>query len=625
MSQSDRSDSRQQRSKRLRMRLFMILGGIAVIAVCLLVRSQLRPAEASAQAPSPQPAAQQNVVAVVNGEEISRNELGQQCLWHYGEEVLESIVNRQLIQDHCAKSGINVSAEEVQQEISRVAANFGLPIDQWLQLLRDERQIGPQQYADEIVWPKLALEKLAAPKLQVTPQEIQEAYELQYGPSVQCRIIVCADRAQIEEARAAAVANPDDFGNLAKRVSVDYSAASKGLVQPIRRHMGDEAIERAAFALRPGEISPVIEVHSQFAILKCERHFPAVGAPLEDVREQLVQAIRDRKLTDEADRLLSALQEQARVENVLNDPAKREQHPGVAAFVNGQPITIRELAEACIERHGVEVLSGTINHRLLSQECRRNEVTVSQQDIDREIERAARAMGKTTQQWFEELDAQGVNRELYIHDSVWPSAALKKLVGDVQVTAEDLQKGYEANYGPRVRCLAIVFNNQRRANEVYMMARDNPTPEYFGDLAAEYSIEPSSRALRGEVPPIQQHGGQPSLEAEAFALQPNELSGIVQVDDKFVLLFCLGRTSPTQVAMEEVRDEIHADLHEKKLRVAMAEEFSRLQSAATIDNYLANTSQTPTRSRTGATNPVVPASALTPSSATPARRPAVRP
>ncbi len=40
--------------------------------------------------------------------------------------------------------------------------------------------------------------------------------------------------------------------------------------------------------------------------------------------------------------------------------------------------------------------------------------------------------------------------------------ALKKLIADkVTVTAEDLKKGYESNYGPRAEILAIVCSNQR--------------------------------------------------------------------------------------------------------------------------------------------------------------------
>ena len=60
------------------------------------------------------------------------------------------------------------------------------------------------------------------------------------------------------------------------------------------------------------------------------------------------------------------------------------------------------------------------------------------------------------------------------------------------ITDEDIKKGYEANYGPRARCRAIILNNQRKAQEVWEKARDNPTAEYFAKLAKEYSIDSAS-------------------------------------------------------------------------------------------------------------------------------------
>jgi parvulin-like peptidyl-prolyl isomerase len=180
---------------------------------------------------------------------------------------------------------------------------------------------------------------------------------------------------------------------------------------------------------------------------------------------------------------------------------------------------------------------------------------------------------------------------------VWPSAALKKLTdGRVEVTAEDLQKGFEANYGEKVRCRAIVMGSLRRAQEVWDKARQNPTAEFFGDLAEEYSIEPSSRSLRGEVPPIRKYSGQPQLEEAAFALVDGQLSGIIQVADKFLILRCEGRTEPIGVTMAEVQVELQRDILEKKTRLAMSDEFDRLRSGARIDNYLAGTSQAPVKS-----------------------------
>src|SRR5690606_9683733 len=162
--------------------------------------------------------------------------------------------------------------------------------------------------------------------------------------------------------------------------------------------------------------------------------------------------------------LYRELQEQAQVENIFNDPEKRKQMPGVAAIINGHQITLRELAEKCIERHGNDVLDGTISRRLLEQALKQKNLTVTDEDIDEEIRRAARLMGKVADDgrpdveawWNDVVEEQGISIDLYVHDAVWPSVALKKLVGgSVEVSQDDLRKGFEANYGPRVRCRAI--------------------------------------------------------------------------------------------------------------------------------------------------------------------------
>ena len=108
--------------------------------------------------------------------------------------------------------------------------------------------------------------------------------------------------------------------------------------------------------------------------------------------------------------------------------------------------------------------------------------------------------------------------------------------------------------------------------------------------------------MKGEVPPIQKHGGQPLLEEAAFELKPGELSHIIQVaggkpgDQRYVILLCLGQTKPVNVDFASVKDLIHNDIREKKLRLAMADTMEHLQKTAAVDNLLAGTIHQPERS-----------------------------
>jgi parvulin-like peptidyl-prolyl isomerase len=595
-----------------------LISAVTIIGACWAIRHWAGLESATARTPatpagksasggkqsgSPTPTKEQPIVAVVNGETITRKELANECLRHHGKEVLESLVNRRLIDKHCRDQGIAVTAKEVDDEIDRIARKFSLPKDQYLSMLSKERGIKPAQYGRDIVWPTLALRKLAAAKLTVSKQELAEAYESQFGPAVKARLIAVGSQQKAKKLLAQAKANPEEFGALARNHSDDINSASaNGLIQPIRKHLGDPQLEQVAFNLKPGEISPIVEVGNQFILLKCDAVMDAVEVDHKRYDPLLIEAIKDRKLRSAATETFQALQSETKVENVMNDPAKSKQMPGVAALVNGEPITLAELADQCVERHGKEVLEGTINRHLLEQSIKRRKLTITEDDLRDEVARAAISMGKQLpngqpdiEGWIKTVtETQGISEELYLHDAVWPSVAVKKIVGDdVKITEEDLNKGFEANYGPRVRCRAIVLNNQRKAQEVWDMARQNLTEKYFGDLAEQYSIEANSRSLRGEVPPIQKHSGQPIVEREAFQLKPGELSGVIQAGENFVILFCQGRTKPVGAKFEEVRDQLYEDIHEKKLRLAMGQAFEKMKSVATIDNYLAGTSQSP--------------------------------
>ena len=83
---------------------------------------------------------------MVNGEQIQRNELAQECLAQFGKEVLEGVMNKYLITSYCDKQGIKITRQDVDEEIGRLAKKFSIPVDQWMQMLQQERGIGPDQY-----------------------------------------------------------------------------------------------------------------------------------------------------------------------------------------------------------------------------------------------------------------------------------------------------------------------------------------------------------------------------------------------------------------------------------------------------------------------------------------------
>ncbi len=544
------------------------------------------------------------VVALVNGQTITREKLAQESMRRFGPVVLDNLLNKYLILQACKAQGINITQADVNNEIARTSNKFGLETKLFLEAMEKERDITPEQYSSEIVWPMLALRALAADKIKVTPQEIDSVMQAEFGPKVQVRMIAVSQAEKAQQLHTAATAAPDTFRRIAKEQSEDAASASvEGLLPPIRRNSGDDQLEKIAFQLQPNQISQVFQVGEMHVILQCVRQLAATPPNpqmLPTIQQRIEDQLRDQRVGESANQIFDALQKKSELITVLGNRELEAKYPGVAGYLNREPIPMELLAAECISRHGRPILKGEINRVLLASALTSANKQITQADIDAEVARAADSMGflrpdgtPDTDAWLKSiLEEEGASIDLYIQDAVWPSVALKKLVQDsVQVTAEDLQKGFESNFGPRAEVLAIVLSNQRTAEDVWQQARKDLSEQSFGQLAGKYSVETVSRTNFGKVPAIRRHSGQPTLEKAAFDLQPGEISGVVALNAQYVVLYKQGETTPLVKDFEAVRPELEKELLEKKLRIAMQNQLDSMLKTAQIDNLLEQTIQ----------------------------------
>jgi parvulin-like peptidyl-prolyl isomerase len=575
-------------------------------ALLALLAAGTVPARSRAQQSASNTGGQDGVLAIVNDDTITTRHIGNEAMRRYGSEVVDSMVDRYLVLQACQQAGIEITAEDVEGEIERTARKFGLSRESYLQLLQEERDIAPDQYRSEVVWPMLALRALVAEQIQITQEEFNKAFIARFGEAVKCRMIMMQDRDKLAAVRREAIADPSRFGQLAAQHSEDeVSASVRGLIPPIRHHMGDPALETLAFSLEEEEISEVHSLGDTWIVLQCVRRLdptPPSEEAFPAIRDQIVDRLRDEKVRGEATALFANLREKAKVVKVYGDAQLSQQYPGVAAIINDQQLTMKQATAQAIKRHGEEIVEGEINRSVLRQALEAAGLKVTAADLDAEVARAAVSFGYVDDEGnadvasWREVALQGADEEafeLYKLDAVWPSVALKKLVGQPQVTEEEIQQGFQKNFGPRVEVLAIVLGDQRTAQRVWDMARENPSEEYFGELAAQYSIEPTSQSNFGKVPPIRQYGGQPTIEKEAFSLRDGEMSGVIAAGDKYIILRCQGRTEPLVGDLEAVRDELVREIKESKQRGAMAQKFDELKGSAKIYNFLEGEAQTP--------------------------------
>jgi parvulin-like peptidyl-prolyl isomerase len=277
-------------------------------------------------------------IATVNGQIISRQQLADECVAKEGKKILELLIHRMLIDQALRARKLEVTAAEIDQEIDTVAQRFGISREGWLRTLDKERGISPVQYARDIIYPALALRKLSSGRVQVTSQDMKNAFEAQFGEKLRCRMILVDKlpnaRAIWEQLRQ----NPGGFEKTAQEQSMDPGSRSLGglLAEPITRHAypqnlsdsafqqlvdGDPADKDPSHKPKDGDFTGPIQVSEMvWVILRRESIVPAVkDASLADkrVRDQTYEMIYEVKVKEAMQAIFQELLKSAAIENQL--------------------------------------------------------------------------------------------------------------------------------------------------------------------------------------------------------------------------------------------------------------------------------------------------------------------
>jgi len=126
-------------------------------------------------------------------------------------------------------------------------------------------------------------------KIQVSDQEIQDYYQKNsplYHLRERARLsqIVVKDKKRAQDILAR-LKKGEDFAVLASANSLDSSKAKGGSLGFVERGSMGEVFDKAAFSLKPGDISPIIETAQGYQIIKMLENLPARTRPLTEVSD----------------------------------------------------------------------------------------------------------------------------------------------------------------------------------------------------------------------------------------------------------------------------------------------------------------------------------------------------
>ena len=177
---------------------------------------------------------------------------------------------------------------------------------------------------------------------EISDEQIKAYYDenptLYSTTQVHASHILVKDEETAKQILAEVKANPDRFADLAREKSTDTVSAKKGgdlgTFGP-GRMLPD--FEKAAFALKPGETSDVVKTQYGYHIIRVTERKEGEQKPLDQVKEQIRAALRNRGLQERVQGHFEDLKKEADLK--INDEAlARLTPPGLAPGAKPPPV-----------------------------------------------------------------------------------------------------------------------------------------------------------------------------------------------------------------------------------------------------------------------------------------------
>ncbi|WP_294947986.1 peptidylprolyl isomerase [Sulfurivirga sp.] len=253
-------------------------------------------------------------------------------------KVLDNLILRTIQLQRAKQRGIQVTDEEVNAQLARIAAANGLPLDAFRQAL-DARQPGAFEQLRRQIRDQLLIEKLRqleiVRRIDVTEQDIdqyirqitgggQKRYHLRQImlalPSAPTPEQVQALKKQADKLRRQ-LQQGADFAQLAVRHSNGPNALKGGDLGWRSTSELPDLFLQAVQALQPGQITPVLRSPGGFHILKLEGVEDAAPQVGDDLRQKAATKLRLRKASELLTLWLRRLRDEANIKIYLDDPA----------------------------------------------------------------------------------------------------------------------------------------------------------------------------------------------------------------------------------------------------------------------------------------------------------------
>jgi peptidyl-prolyl cis-trans isomerase C len=293
-----------------------------------------------------------NKVAVVNGVIISQGEfdrglelnkkrlasrgrqIPEEQMAKFRNEVLDEIINMELLYQDSKKKGIEVKPEVFSNQFTAFKQQFS-DEDEYNKWIK-ENNFTEADFIDElkhIIAIRELIDKEVTEKVKISDDESKQYYDThpeffkqpeQVNAShILIKVNENASEAQKAEARKKIqevqqkLQKGEDFETLAKTYSEGPSAPKGGNLGYFRRGQMVKPFEDAAFKLKPGETSDIVETRFGYHLIKVVDKQPEKTLAYAEIKDRLNELLKKQKLETEVDLYIENLRKDAKIEKFL--------------------------------------------------------------------------------------------------------------------------------------------------------------------------------------------------------------------------------------------------------------------------------------------------------------------
>lgn len=263
------------------------------------------------------------------------------------------------------------------------------------------------------------------------------------------------------------------------------------------------------------------------------------------------------------------------------------QSPGKTAEAEGE----------AAEELDSKIVEGLIDQELLLQESRNRGVVISQEQVDAEFDKYesqfpdAEALEANLAKEGYTIDSLKGQIEKYMYITTFVD---EMVTGEISVSREEIQTFYDENpqyftQPEQIQAshILLTFGEEaERTREEAQRLAESLIEELengadFAELAANRSDGPSA-PRGGDLGPFGKGQMVPEFEAAAFALDPGEISGVVETDFGLHIIKVTDKTEEQIVPLEMVSSTIESHLKQQGTAEAMEKILADLKEKGNI-------------------------------------------